>query len=121
MGLGYVTTGVAHFLAPDVYEQVVPPTYPCPRLLVYLSGIAEVVLGAGVLFERTRRLAAWGLIALLVAVFPANIHMATAEDLSLDGVPECVAEPPRAALWARLPVQGILALWAWWHTRHDDS
>jgi uncharacterized membrane protein len=121
MGFAYVAAGLAHFLAPDAYEQVVPPAFPQPRLLVYLSGLAEVVLGAGVLVERTRRPAAWGLVALLVAVFPANVHMATTDDLSLEGVPTWATEPPRVLLWARLPVQGLLALWAWWHTRPDDA
>lgn len=121
MGLAYVAAGVAHVLVPAVYEQVVPPAFPRPRLLVLLSGVAEVALGIGVLFERTRRPAAWGVIALLVAVFPANVHMATAEDLRLEGVPAWAAAPPRALLWARLPVQGLLALWAWWHTRPDDA
>lgn len=121
MGLIYVAAGVTHFLAPDAYEQVVPPAFPRPRLLVHLSGVAEVALGVGVLFERTRRPAAWGLVALLAAVFPANVHMATTDDLSLAGVPAWAAEPPRAALWARLPMQGLLALWAWWHTRPDDA
>lgn len=120
MGLSYVAVGLTHFLAPDAYEQVVPPAFPRKRALVYLSGVAEVALGAGVLFERTRRPAAWGLLALLAAVFPANVHMATADDLELEAVPAWAADPPRALLWARLPVQGLLALWAWWYTRPEE-
>ena len=73
MGGLYVIAGVLHFVAPEMYERVVPPQFPRPRTLVYLSGSAEIVLGIGVLFERTRRRSAWGLVALLVAVFPANI------------------------------------------------
>jgi uncharacterized membrane protein len=119
MGLGYVAAGLAHFLAPDAYEQVVPPAFPHKRTLVYLSGVAEVMLGTGVIFERTRRAAAWGLLALLAAVFPANVHMATADDLEFDGVSAWATDLPQALLWARLPMQGLLALWAWWHTRPD--
>jgi uncharacterized membrane protein len=116
MGLGYVVAGALHFVAPTVYEQVVPPGFPRPLGLVYLSGVAEVVLGLGVLFERTRRASAWGLVALLVAVFPANVYAATADDLDLQGVPERLRDPPDAVLWARLPLQAVLVAWAWWYT-----
>ncbi|WP_089876672.1 DoxX family protein [Halogeometricum limi] len=116
MGLTYVVAGVLHFVAPAVYEQVVPPQFPRPRALVLLSGVAEVVLGVGVLFERTRRASAWGLVALLVAVFPANVYMATSDDLELRGVPERLRDPSDAALWARLPLQALLVAWAWWYT-----
>ncbi|WP_255151408.1 DoxX family protein [Halorarius halobius] len=114
MGLAYVVAGVLHFLAPRVYERTVPPELPRPRLLVYLSGVAEIVLGVGVLFERTRRPAAAGIVALLVAVFPANVNMAV-RDVDL----EWVEDVPDVALWARLPLQGVLALWAWWHAQTD--
>jgi uncharacterized membrane protein len=116
MGLTYVFAGVMHFVAPKMYEQIMPPSLPRPLELVYLSGVAEIVLGAGVLFERTRRRSAWGLILLLLAVFPANVHMAT-HDLELHGVPEWASEPPNGATWARLPLQGVLILWAWWYTK----
>lgn len=116
MGLSYGVAGLPHFVAPKVYEQVVPPQFPRPRTLVYLSGIAEVVLGVGVLFERTRRLSAWGIVALLVAVFPANVYMATADDLDLKGVPEQFRDPSDVALWARLPLQAVLVAWALWYT-----
>jgi uncharacterized membrane protein len=116
MGLTYALAGVLHFVAPNVYEQVVPPQLPKPRTLVYLSGIAEVGLGLGLLFERTRNVSAWGLVALLVAVFPANVYMAVADDLELEGVPEQFSDPSDAALWARLPLQAVLVAWAWWYT-----
>ncbi|WP_435063015.1 DoxX family protein [Halobaculum sp. EA56] len=116
MGPLYVVAGVLHFVAPKVYAQVVPPELPRPLDLVYLSGIAEVALGVGVLIPRTRRASAWGLVALLAAVFPANLHMAV-RDVTVEGVPAWMRDPPDAALWARLPLQGVLALWAWWYTR----
>jgi uncharacterized membrane protein len=116
MGFTYVVAGLMHFVAPKVYEQVVPPGFPRPRALVYLSGVAEVVLGVGVTIERTRRMSAWGIITLLVAVFPANVYMAVADDLNLEGVPEQFEDPPDAALWVRLPFQAVLAAWALWYT-----
>jgi uncharacterized membrane protein len=119
MGLLYVIAGVLHFLAPDTYERIVPPQLPQPRLLVYVSGIAEIALGTGVLFERTRRHSAWGLIALLVAVFPANVYMATGDDFDLAELPAQLRDPREAALWARLPLQAVLVAWAWWYT--DDA
>lgn len=116
MGLFYVGAGVMHFVAPKVYTRIVPPAFPRPLGLVYLSGIAEIVLGTGVLLRRTRRRSAWGLIALLLAVFPANVHMATS-DMVPDAVPGWAGGIARGALWARLPLQGVLLLWAWWYTR----
>jgi uncharacterized membrane protein len=113
MGLAYVVAGILHFVVPGAYEQAVPPQLPWPRTLVYLSGVAEVALGVGVLFERTRRQSAWGLIALLVAVFPANVYMAVDAGFELPGVSREVSD---AALWARLPLQAVLVAWAWWYT-----
>jgi uncharacterized membrane protein len=119
MGLVYVLAGVLHFVAPETYERIVPPQLPRPRTLVSLSGIAEVALGVGVLFERTRRRSAWGLIALLVAVFPANVYMATGDEFELRDLPAQLRDPRDAALWARLPLQAVLVAWAWWYT--DES
>ena len=78
MSAGYVVAGVLHFLAPAAYVQIVPPVLPAPLVLVYLSGLAEVAVGIGLLYPPTRQLAAWGTILLLLAVFPANVYMATA-------------------------------------------
>lgn len=122
MGGLYVVAGVMHFVAPKVYAQIIPPAFPRPLELVYLSGVAEIVLGLGVLIPRTRRHSAWGLILLLLAIFPANVYMAT-HDLVLEGVPEWASNPSDAVTWARLPLQGVLILWAWWYTQptSDDS
>jgi uncharacterized membrane protein len=112
----YIVAGVMHFVVPELYVQIVPPYLPFPLVLVYVSGIAEIVLGAGLLTERTRRLAAWGVIALLVAIFPANLYMATS-DVVIQGAPEGIANPSEAARWGRLPLQAVLIAWAWWYTR----
>lgn len=111
-GLIYVAAGVEHFLAPDLYEQAAPPQFPRPRLLVYLSVLAEIALGTGFLFERTRTRSAWGLVALLIAVFPTHLYMASIDEFTLDGVPAAFRERPDAALWARLPFQALLIAWA---------
>lgn len=116
MGVGYVLAGVMHFVAPTLYVQIVPPPLPRPRALVYLSGIAEIGLGLGVLFRRTRRLAAWGIVALLIAIVPANVYMAT-HDVVIEGAPEWIRDPSDAARWSRLPLQAVLIVWAWWYTR----
>lgn len=112
MALLYVAAGVNHFVSTRFYEQIMPPWIPWHLPLVYLSGVAEIALGLALLVPRLRRLAAWGIIALLVAVFPANVHMAMNEVL-IDGE---VAGPPWA-LWLRLPLQAVLIAWAYLHTR----
>ncbi|QDX39980.1 DoxX family membrane protein [Salarchaeum sp. JOR-1] len=119
MSAFYVVAGVAHLLWPRGFQRVVPPSLPRPRLVVYVSGVAELVLGAGVLVRRTRRVSAWGLVALLVAVFPANVHVARS-DVFRDAVPSRFSWLVDVAAWARLPVQAVLVLWAWWYTRPDD-
>ena len=112
MAAFYVSAGVNHFRAPEFYLPIMPPYLPWHAELVFLSGVAEVIIGVGLLIPRTRVLAAWGAIALLVAVFPANIHQALAD------VP--MGNPPRPTgvfRWIRLPLQFVLMAWAWWHTR----
>jgi uncharacterized membrane protein len=112
MGIFYVAAGVMHFVRPDFYAPMMPPYLPAHLALIYLSGLAEVVLGLAVLLPATRPLAAWGLILLLIAIFPANIHIA------LNNVPVFGAKEG-AGIWnfVRLPVQGLLIAWAWWYTR----
>jgi uncharacterized membrane protein len=105
----FVIAGVTHFTNRDFFTSIVPPYLPWPELLVYASGVAEIVLGVMLMIPATTRIAAWGLIALLIAVFPANIHMAMN--------PQLYPETPLAALLIRLPVQGVLIAVAYWFTR----
>jgi len=119
MGPLYVVAGVLHFVVPELYVQVVPPIFPAALALVYLSGLAEVAVGVGVLIPRTRRLAAWGTVALLVAVFPANVYMATS-GVVVEGAPGG-GDPSTLVRWARLPFQGVLILWALWYTRPPEG
>ena len=105
--------GVNHFVSPEPYVAMMPAVLPAPLALVYLSGVAEIAGGVGLVPRRTRRLAAWGLVALLVAVFPANINMAVNE------LPLGDRTVPTWALWARLPLQLVLIAWAWLFTRDE--
>ena len=105
----FVAAGLNHFLNPDVYVAIMPPYLPAPLLLVYLSGFFEILGGLGVLPRTTRSAAGWGLVALLAAIFPANLHMALHAPL--------YAPIPAWALYARLPFQLVLMAWAYWATR----
>ncbi len=109
MALAMVGVGILHFVQPEPFVRIMPAWLPAHLELVYISGAFEILGGLGLLVPRTRRLAAWGLIALFVAVFPANINMAIHE-IQLDP-----ADPmPVWAMWARLPLQAVLIGWAWW-------
>ena len=104
----FVWVGVQHFVNPAPFVSIVPPALPWPLALVYVSGFFEVLGGIGLLSGRTRRPAAWGLLALLVAVYPANIHMLV-NDVYLDGMPR-----ERWLLWVRMPLQLVFALGVAW-------
>jgi uncharacterized membrane protein len=106
--LFFVLAGLNHFRSTDFYMRIMPPYLPAPLTLVYLSGLAEIALGLGLLLPRRQRQAAWGLIALLIAVFPANIYMVVHSELFPDF--------NSTLLWWRLPVQGLLIIWAYWYT-----
>ncbi len=107
----YVFAGSLHFIRPESYLRIMPPYIPSHSAMVRISGFFEILGGLGLLIPKTRRAAAWGLIALLVAVFPANLYMATNP-----------AEAGAASLapvlrWGRLPLQLLLMWWLLWCTR----
>jgi uncharacterized membrane protein len=108
-----IAAGLNHFLAADTYEAMVPRALPAPALIVQISGVAEMLGGLGLILPATRRLAAWGLVALFVAVFPANINMA------VNHLPLGTHELPTWALWGRLPLQLVFIAWALMFTRRD--
>jgi uncharacterized membrane protein len=112
-GAGFMLAGANHFVMTAFYVSIVPPYLPWPLALVIISGLAEIGLGALLLVRRWPALAAWGLIALLIAVFPANIHMALH--------PYLYPWAPVPALWLRLPLQAALIGWAYWLTRPEAS
>jgi uncharacterized membrane protein len=101
-----VGAGINHFRDPGPYVAMMPEALPAPLELVYISGVAEIMGGLGLILPATRKLAAWGLILLLVAVFPANVNMAV-NDLPLGDT-----RVPAWALWARLPLQLVGIAWA---------
>lgn len=109
----YLAAGANHFWHTDFYVAIMPPYIPWHLPLVLLSGAAEMGLGALLLVPRAARWAAWGLIGLLIAVFPANLHMALNAGL--------YPWAPPVLLWLRLPLQGVLIAWAYWHTRPEPG
>lgn len=113
LGLLFVGAGINHFWHTPFYVAMMPPYLPWHLALVYVSGIAEVALGALMLTRRWQALAGWGMLALCVAVFPANVHMALH--------PELFSQfSPQGLLW-RLPLQAVLMAWAWWYTRPEQK
>ena len=106
LALFFVAAGVNHFLTPAIYLGMMPSWLPWPAVLNVLAGAAEIFGGVGLLVPRTRRAAGWGLIALLIAVFPANVHVA------LDGkMPGTNFSP--LVLWWRLPFQAVFVAAVW--------
>jgi len=115
MGIFYVFSGTVHLLNPGFYVPVVPSYVPWPLAMVYISGVAEILGGIGVVmpdgfvFRNTRMIAAWGLVALLIAVLPVHINMCLH--------PEQFPAISRWVAWVRLPLQIPLIAWAWFYTR----
>jgi uncharacterized membrane protein len=107
LGPFFIGAGTLHFLIPRQYEAIVPPYVPRPREVVAISGAAEVAGGVAAASGRFPRFTRWWLIALLLAVFPANVHMAVNPD-QIRGL-----RIPRALLWLRLPVQALFVAWVW--------
>jgi uncharacterized membrane protein len=105
----FIVAGSLHFLVPQSYLKIMPPLLPARLALVQISGAAEILGGLGLLLPSTRQAAAWGLVALLIAVLPANIYMVIDHTR--------FASIPPWALWLRLPLQVPLIYWAWLYTR----
>jgi uncharacterized membrane protein len=106
-----VTAGVLHFATPAPFVKIMPSYLPYHLELVYISGFFEILGGIGLLVPPVSRAAAWGLVALFIAVFPANVNMAV-NQIHLDGIPDSPV-----LYWARLPLQAVLIAWAWWYTK----
>lgn len=107
MAAFYIAAGLNHFRMPKFYDRIIPPGVPKKAANV-VSGAAEVVLGIALLIPSLRAWAAWGVIALLIAVFPANIYHLMQRGAGM--------KVPMWGLWLRLPVQFLLIAWAWWYT-----
>ncbi len=115
LAFAFTGAGVAHFVRPRFFEAIVPPYLPAPHALVLISGAAEVAGGVGLLIPAVRRAAGWGLVALLLAVFPANVYM-WQENVAIDG-----EHLPRWALLARLPLQFVLIAAVLWSSRRSAA
>lgn len=109
MALFYIAAGINHFRNPKLYLRIMPPWLPQPKMMNWISGAAEIILGIALFVPRLSQLAAWGIIGLLIAVFPANIYHLQAKGAGM--------KIPIWMLWLRLPIQLLLILWAFWHTR----
>lgn len=103
--LAFIAAGLNHFINPAMYLKIMPPIFPFPLELVYVSGVFEILGGLGLFLRRTRLVAVWGLILLLIAVFPANMHMAIH--------PEITPKIPIWILFLRLPLQALIIAWVW--------
>ena len=110
MGIFYISIGFSHFTSPIWYVQIVPPYLPYKLELVYISGFFEILFGGMLLFKKTRFLAGWGLILLLIAVYPANIYLAQTNGAAMNTTP--------LIAWGRLPVQFIFVGLAYWHSKY---
>ena len=113
MTLFYFWAGFNHFYDPQTYLKIMPPYLPEPVLLVQISGFAESFLAVLLPWKLTRRWACYGLIALLIAVFPANVYMLTSGGAGTSF--------PIWVLALRLPLQAVLMAWAYWHSRPDKN
>jgi uncharacterized membrane protein len=111
LALAMISIGTLHFARPKPFVHIVPKYLPAPLALVYISGFFEIAGGVGLLIPATRIAAVWGLVALYIAVFPANIYMLT-HNISLNPKKPI----PRWALWVRLPFQFVFMAWAYWFT-----
>ena len=105
-----IVAGTLHWVTPDPFVKIVPSFLQYPLALVYISGVFEILGGIGLLVPPVSQAAAWGLIALFIAVFPANINMAV-NQIQMDGIPDS-----DLLRWGRLPFQAVLIAWAWWYT-----
>ncbi len=108
----FISAGINHFWDPEFYLRIMPPYLPWPSALHLIAGFFEILFGVMLLIQRYQKLAAWGLIALLLAVYPANIHMAINHHL--------FPEFPMIFHWIRLPLQFVMIAWAWWFTKPDE-
>ena len=114
-GTFFVGAGVLHLAAPEIYLGIMPPALPHPRVLIHVSGVAEILGGIGLMVPATRRAAGIGLILLLAAVFPANVQML------VNWRGRGVSGWAEAMLWLRLPLQLLLIWWAWRLSRADGA
>ena len=117
LSVALITVGILHFAIPQPFVKIMPPQLPYPLGLVYLSGFYEILGGIGLLVPPLSQPTAWGIIALFIAVYPANINMAI-NHIEIESIPYS-GSPLFQAI--RLPLQGVLIAWAYWYTKPDDK
>ena len=106
MGIGYIWIGLKHFIDTSFFLKIMPPSFPLHKESVYVSGVLEILFGSGIIIKKTRFYASWGIILLLIAVYPANIYLAFSE-----GAQQAIGVSSFFASWVRLPIQfGLIAL-----------
>lgn len=115
LAVSIIVVGITHFAKAETYAKIVPPQLGNPLDLVYISGFFEILGGIGLLIPYVSVAAAWGLIALFIAVFPANIYLAV-NNIRLEGIPHS-----QTLYWVRLPFQAVLIAWAWLYTRKPEE
>ena len=105
MGVLYIVAGLAHWIFPRIYLEIMPPRIPFKRSMVWLSGLAEVILGAGIFIPSWRDPALYGIMAMLIAFLPVHIYMLQEK--------QKFRRIPLWLLWIRIPLQGLLVFWAY--------
>ena len=110
----YIIIGVKHFLNPDFFIAIMPPFVPFHKACVFISGFFEIIFGILILFKETRKAGAWGIIILLILVFPANIYLYTSE------IPREVLNISKTQALIRMPFQIPLIIIAYWHSTEQE-
>ncbi len=115
LSVALIVVGITHFVKPEEYAKIVPPQFGDKFAMVYISGFFEILGAVGLLIPFVSVAAAWGLIALFIAVFPANIYQAI-HSIPIENIPH---HP--LLYWFRLPFQAVFITWAWWYTRKPEE
>ena len=113
MGLGYIWVGFQHFIDTSFFIKIMPPSFPFHTESVYISGILEILFGSGIIIKKTRLYASWGIILLLIAVYPANIYLAFSEDAQ-----QAIGVSSFFASWVRLPIPFLLIGLAYYSSKN---
>ena len=113
MGMGYIWVGFQHFIDTSFFIKIMPPSFPFHTESVYISGILEILFGSGIIIKKTRLYASWGIILLLIAVYPANIYLAFSEDAQ-----QAIGVSSFFASWVRLPIQFLLIGLAYYSSKN---
>lgn len=113
MGIGYIWVGVQHFIDTSFFLKIMPPSFPFHKESVYVSGVLEILFGSGIIIKKTRFYASWGIILLLIALYPANIYLAFSEDAQ-----KAIGVSSFFASWVRLPIQFALIALAYFSSKN---